>query len=79
MTYDERTLILDREDIIVFYSDGIVDAQKRNGEFFGAGRVAAIVSENTALPPTASPTNTSRKRIRFQAGSIPPTIARCWC
>jgi sigma-B regulation protein RsbU (phosphoserine phosphatase) len=48
-TYDERTLILDREDIIVFYSDGIGDAQNRNGEFFGAGRVAAIVRENTAL------------------------------
>jgi sigma-B regulation protein RsbU (phosphoserine phosphatase) len=48
-TYDERTLILDREDIIVFYSDGIGDAQNRNGEFFGAGRVASFVRENTAL------------------------------
>jgi phosphoserine phosphatase RsbU/P len=48
-TYDERTLILDRQDIIVFYSDGIGDAQNRNGEFFGAGRVAKIVRENAVL------------------------------
>lgn len=48
-TYDERTLILEREDIIVFYSDGIGDAQNRNGEFFGAWRVATFVRDNTAL------------------------------
>jgi phosphoserine phosphatase RsbU/P len=48
-TYDERTLILDRDDIIVFYSDGIGDAQNRSGEFFGASRVAKLARENTAL------------------------------
>ncbi len=48
-TYDERTLILDRHDIIVFYSDGIGDVQNRSGEFFGAGRVAKLVRENTSL------------------------------
>ena len=48
-TYDERTLILDRDDIIVFYSDGIGDAQNRNGEFFGASRVAKLARENTTL------------------------------
>ncbi len=48
-TYDERTLILDPGDIVVFYSDGIGDAQNRGGEFFGAGRVARIVREYTEL------------------------------
>ena len=48
-TYDERTLILDKRDVIVFYSDGIGDAQNRSGEFFGAGRVAKLVRENTSL------------------------------
>lgn len=48
-TYDERTLILNKHDVIVFYSDGIGDAQDRSGEFFGAGRVAKLVRENTSL------------------------------
>ena len=48
-TYDERTLILDRDDIIVFYSDGIGDAQNRSGEFFGASRVAKLARENSTL------------------------------
>src|SRR5579864_4264019 len=45
-SYDERTLILDRRDIIVFYSDGIVDAQNRGNEFFGFARLAEIVNDN---------------------------------
>jgi len=47
--YDERTIILDKHDIVVFYSDGIVDAQSRNGEFFGGGRLAKLVRESTEL------------------------------
>jgi sigma-B regulation protein RsbU (phosphoserine phosphatase) len=49
-TYDERTVILDPGDIVVFYSDGIGDAQNRAGEFFGTARVAKMVVENPGLP-----------------------------
>jgi sigma-B regulation protein RsbU (phosphoserine phosphatase) len=49
-TYDERTVILDAGDIVVFYSDGIGDAQNRAGEFFGSARVAKMVAENPGLP-----------------------------
>jgi len=45
-TYDERSFILDPGDVIVFYSDGIGDAQGLIGEFFGSERVAKIVEEN---------------------------------
>ncbi len=37
-TYDERSFILDPGDIVVFYSDGIGDAQSPDGEFFGQRR-----------------------------------------
>jgi sigma-B regulation protein RsbU (phosphoserine phosphatase) len=70
-TYDERTLILDREDIIVFYSDGIGDAQNRNGEFFGAGRVAAIVRENTALPADGLADKILEEADSFSGGQHP--------
>ncbi len=45
VTYDERSFILDSGDVVVFYSDGIGDAQSPAGEFFGYRRVAAIVME----------------------------------
>ena len=49
VTYDERSFILDPNDIVVFYSDGIGDAQGLNGEFFGSQRVAQIATENQHL------------------------------
>jgi len=48
-TYDEQSFLLDPGDIVVFYSDGIVDAQSRAGNFFGYKRIAEIVRENVAL------------------------------
>jgi phosphoserine phosphatase RsbU/P len=49
VTYDERSFILDPNDIVVFHSDGIGDAQGLNGEFFGSKRVAQMVTENQHL------------------------------
>ena len=49
VSYDERTFILDPNDIVVFYSDGIGDAQGLGGEFFGHKRVAEIVTQNQHL------------------------------
>jgi sigma-B regulation protein RsbU (phosphoserine phosphatase) len=47
--YDERSYLLDLGDVVVFYSDGIGDAQGPGGEFFGHHRVAQIVAEHAAL------------------------------
>lgn len=49
VTYDERSFILDPNDIVVFHSDGIGDAQGLNGEFFGSKRVTQIISESQHL------------------------------
>jgi phosphoserine phosphatase RsbU/P len=49
VSYDEKSFILDPNDIIVFHSDGIGDAQGLKGEFFGSKRVAQIVTENQHL------------------------------
>jgi len=49
VSYDEKTFVLDPNDIVVLYSDGIGDAQSPNGEFFGSKRVSQIVTENQDL------------------------------
>ena len=49
VSYDEKTFVLDPNDIVVLYSDGIGDAQSPNGEFLGYKRVSQIVIENQHL------------------------------
>jgi sigma-B regulation protein RsbU (phosphoserine phosphatase) len=44
-TYDERSIILDPGDIVVFHSDGIGDTQNSAMEFFGHDRIAALIVE----------------------------------
>jgi len=70
-TYDERTLILDRDDIIVFYSDGIGDAQNRSGEFFGASRVAKLARENSTLSADGLPDQILEEADSFSGGLHP--------
>jgi sigma-B regulation protein RsbU (phosphoserine phosphatase) len=47
VAYDERSYILNSGDVVVLYSDGIVDAQSAGGEFFGSTRLAEIVAAST--------------------------------
>jgi sigma-B regulation protein RsbU (phosphoserine phosphatase) len=70
-TYDERTLILDRGDIIVFYSDGVGDAQNRAGEFFGAARVAKLVNENPGLASDGLADRILEEADSFSGGQHP--------
>jgi sigma-B regulation protein RsbU (phosphoserine phosphatase) len=49
VTYDEWSVTLDHGDILVFYSDGLTEAANREGKFFGAGRLKAVIEQNTQL------------------------------
>ena len=48
-TYEERALILDPGDVVVFHSDGIGDVQSPGGEFFGHPRISKIIAEYSGL------------------------------
>ena len=48
-TYDEWSVKLDSGDILVFYSDGLTEASNREGKFFGAGRLRALLESNAHL------------------------------
>jgi sigma-B regulation protein RsbU (phosphoserine phosphatase) len=49
--YEEFTLATQPGDMIVFFSDGIVDAENAAGEMFGTERLTAVLQAQTA--PTA--------------------------
>lgn len=70
-TYEERSFILDPDDVIVFYSDGIADAQSSSGEFFGYRRVVAILTGHKALSADAIADRILEEVDKFSGGQHP--------
>jgi sigma-B regulation protein RsbU (phosphoserine phosphatase) len=67
--YEEFTLATRPGDIIVFFSDGIVDAENAAREMFGTERLAAVLQSQTA-PTAASMVDAILKAVSdFQSGT----------
>jgi serine phosphatase RsbU (regulator of sigma subunit)/predicted ester cyclase len=45
MSYEERELLLDAGESVLFYSDGLVEAHNPKGEMFGFPRLQALVAD----------------------------------
>jgi sigma-B regulation protein RsbU (phosphoserine phosphatase) len=71
MTYDERSFILDPGDVVVFYSDGIGDAQSPNGAFFGYDGVIQQLMANQHLTADAIADRILEEADRFSGGKHP--------
>src|SRR3712207_3501504 len=46
MDYEEKEIVLDRGESVLFYSDGLVEAHDHKGEMFGFPRLGALVAEH---------------------------------
>jgi serine phosphatase RsbU (regulator of sigma subunit) len=46
MSYEEKEIILEAGDSILFYSDGLVEAHNPEGEMFGFPRLRSLVAEH---------------------------------
>ncbi len=51
VVFEEKTTMLGAGDLILFYTDGLIEAENAHQEFFGLERVKAIVLENVSEPP----------------------------
>lgn len=49
--YSEITVTLERGDTLLFYSDGVTEAEDNKGECFGAERLMQILKTNESLSP----------------------------
>jgi sigma-B regulation protein RsbU (phosphoserine phosphatase) len=66
--YEEFTLSTQPGDLIVFFSDGIVDAENAGGDMFGTDRLRAVL-ESQVEPTAASTVEAILKAVSdFQAG-----------
>jgi len=50
--YAARELALEPGDLLVFYTDGIVEAQDSDRQLFGFNRLEALVRAHGDLPPS---------------------------
>lgn len=46
---EEKTISLESGDVIVFYTDGVTEAQNNNGDFFGEKRLYKLIKSNFDL------------------------------
>jgi serine phosphatase RsbU (regulator of sigma subunit) len=46
MRYEQKEMVLEADEIVLLYSDGLVDAHGPKGEKFGFSRLRAIVAEH---------------------------------
>jgi serine phosphatase RsbU (regulator of sigma subunit) len=45
MSYEQKELVLEADDIALFYSDGLVEAHNPYGKIFGFPRLRTLVAE----------------------------------
>jgi serine phosphatase RsbU (regulator of sigma subunit) len=46
MSYEEKEIVLNADESVLFYSDGLVEAHDPEGEMFGFPRLRALVAEH---------------------------------
>jgi sigma-B regulation protein RsbU (phosphoserine phosphatase) len=69
VTYDEWGVTLDPGDIVLFYSDGVVEGSNDTGEQFSSERLAQLVAENAGLTAAELADKILETTYRFSAGA----------
>lgn len=49
--FEEKKILLDKGDLILLYTDGLIEAENRDGEFFGLDKVAELLVQCAGQPP----------------------------
>jgi sigma-B regulation protein RsbU (phosphoserine phosphatase) len=49
---ENATVELDPNDVLLFYTDGVTEAESADGEFFGDDRLRALLAEHAECEPT---------------------------
>jgi sigma-B regulation protein RsbU (phosphoserine phosphatase) len=70
--YDELTIATKPGDVLVFFSDGIVDAENGDGDMFGTERLTAVLRDHPSACNSAQATVDAILAAvnAFQAGTV---------
>ncbi|WP_394752081.1 SpoIIE family protein phosphatase [Crenothrix sp.] len=53
VTFEEKTVLMAKNDVLLIYTDGLTEAENAEGEFFGLERVSDIFSQHCGQTPQA--------------------------
>ncbi len=70
-SYDEVTYQVQAGDVFVFFSDGVLDAQDRQGDMFGSDRLTQVIEAHCDLPADAIVSAIFSAVGEFTAGENP--------
>jgi sigma-B regulation protein RsbU (phosphoserine phosphatase) len=68
-SYEAQRIVMNSGDLLVIYTDGIIDTQNRAGEEFGESRLQAIVAKNRHLGPSDLKEKVIREITAFSEGA----------
>jgi serine phosphatase RsbU (regulator of sigma subunit) len=68
MGYEEKEIVLDKDESVLFYSDGLVEAHDPKREMFGFPRLRARVAEHDADAEERSLVNFLMDELRSFTG-----------
>ena len=68
VTYDEFSIATEPGDVVVFVSDGILDAENEQGEMYGEARLASMICGERNRSAAANRRCHPCRRNRFQDG-----------
>ncbi|HVO19970.1 MAG TPA: SpoIIE family protein phosphatase [Anaeromyxobacter sp.] len=66
---EQRRIVLLPGDLLVFYSDGVTEAEDGRGRLFGTGRLVEVLESNRALPAAALARSIVEAVDAFSSGS----------
>jgi sigma-B regulation protein RsbU (phosphoserine phosphatase) len=69
--YEEGRVALEKDDLLVIFSDGIVEAANRKEEQFGDAALVDVIKRNNSLPPGELLSRIAEEVDGF-AGPVPP-------
>ncbi len=49
--FEQKSIELSSGDVLLLYTDGIIEAEDHNGEFFGMERLGNLIQEGSHLHP----------------------------
>jgi serine phosphatase RsbU (regulator of sigma subunit)/putative methionine-R-sulfoxide reductase with GAF domain len=71
MEYESRTIPLEKEDSLLFYTDGLTESYDINGDFYGEGRLETALDENHCSSASEL-INVVEKSLADFVGDMPP-------
>jgi sigma-B regulation protein RsbU (phosphoserine phosphatase) len=76
--FEEKRLFLEKGDAVLLYTDGITEAQDKDGRLFGPVRLSDLFADHAEIPPQGIIESVIKELESFCQARPSMTISRLW-